>query len=165
MTTSIRLPPASPGRPLLTRMLSNALFVSPPTLPMPPQGASLDVHALLAMQRQAAHADPIDQPITWVAGQPHPLVPNMTVARMYVEEGGVDVYSHDGRNGMRHFIPMDTIRLIEEVMPLDTFADEIEDAEERAIDDDDDDEPEEEIDPDAGPTGPETTANGQIASS
>jgi hypothetical protein len=86
-----------------------------------------------------------EQAITWGIGAPHPLVPDTyKVIRMFVDRGGVEVYSvsADGKNGMRNLIPMERVRFIEEAMPLDVFVEEL-DAAESAGDDDDDDEPEE----------------------
>lgn len=132
---------------------------------MPPPGAPLDIHALLDMQRQAAQAEPTDQPLTWVAGQFHPLVPNMRIVRMYVDDTGVSVYSHDGKNGMRHFVPIALVRLVEEVMTLDAFVDAIEDEEAPEDDEPDLDEPDDGPGDSetGGPQGP--VANGQTASS
>ena len=99
---TIELPP--PGYPLLTRMISDPLF--PPEQP----GAK-------------------DEPVTWGVSKPHPLVPEMKVVRMFVEEGGgaVAVYSvaGDGATGMRNLIPMARTRLVEEAMPLEIFIDEL----------------------------------------
>lgn len=85
-----------------------------------------------------------DPAITWGIGAPHPLVPDTyKVIRMFVDRGGVEVYSvsSDGKNGMRNLIPMERVRFIEEAMPLDVFVDELDAAE--SAGDDDDDEPDE----------------------
>lgn len=89
--------------------------------------------------------------ITWTVGQTHPLVPNMKVIRMFVDRGGVEIYSvdTDGKNGMRNLIPMHWIRFIEEAMPPDVFVEEL-DASEAGPEDDDDD-PEDEPEPDETP--------------
>jgi hypothetical protein len=110
-TTTFTLP--APGYPMLTRMISNSLFPS---------------------------EDGKQDPVTWVVSFPHPLVPEMRVVRMFVDRGGVEVYSisADGRNGMRNLIPMSMIRLVEEAMPINVFVDELETSEESASDDDDD---------------------------
>ena len=94
---STALPPF--GYPLLTRMISNRLF--PPDAGQP------------------------DEPMTWALTHPHPLVPGMRVVRMFVSDGGVEVYSHDNEKGMRNLIPMHSIRLTEEAMPLEVLIDEI----------------------------------------
>jgi hypothetical protein len=114
---------------MLTRMISNALF------PESGRGA-LD-----------------SEPITWMVSQPHPLVPDMRVVRMFVDRGGVEVYSvlSDGSKGMRNLIPMNWVRLIEEVMPLDVFVEELAAAE---SDEDDDDPNDPALDPEVPPPAP-----------
>jgi len=123
----IELPKA--GYPMLTRMVSDQLF--PPDVP----GAK-------------------EEPITWAIGNPHPLVPELKVVRMFVVGGGVRIYSAtaDGRGGMRNFVPMARVRLTEEAMPLDVFVDELE------ADEDDN----ESVDPEPEPPAPQP-ANGQPA--
>lgn len=120
---------------MLTRMVSNTLFPTPQ-----PQRADCP-HCKQALQIDKG----VEEPITWTVGQRHPLVPDMMIVRMFVDRGGVEVYSHDGKNGMRNLIPMSFVRLIEEVMPLDLFAEELSAAEAESDDDGDegDDEPEE----------------------
>lgn len=112
---TIQLPP--PGYPMVTRMISDPLF--------PPSAGGSDA------------------PITWVVAQAHPLVTSMKIVRMFIEPNGVAVYSvsDDGMSGMRNLVPMDCTRLVEEAMPLDVFADELQDAEDAAgpVSDDDDD--------------------------
>jgi hypothetical protein len=125
---SVELP--EPGYPMLTRMVSHALFAE----------------------------NGKENPVTWVVTKPHPLVPEMRVVRMFVDRGGVEIYSvsADGANGMRNLIPMTQIRLIEEAMPLDVFIDELAAAE--------DDEDEDADDPDdaTGDTAPAPApSNGQ----
>jgi len=130
---TVELP--EPGFPMLTRMISNPLFPDQPP-----------------------HRE---EPVTWIVGNPHPLVPDMKVMRMFVDRGGVEVYSvsSDGRSGTRNLIPMSNIRIIEEAMPLDVFIEELAAAE---GDDDDEPEPEEPEQPNGQPEpGPTTTTNGQ----
>jgi len=130
-TKLIELP--TPRRPLVMRVLSNPLF-----------------------------HDTGPEPITWTVAQPHPLVPDAKIVRMFSSDIGVEVYSvvNDGKTGMRNFIPMTTVRLVEEVMPIEEFADELFDAEE-----DDDDEPDEPDDePEILPEEP-APSNGQVAPS
>jgi hypothetical protein len=107
-TTTFALP--APGYPMLTRMISNALF--------PENGR--------------------EDPVTWVVSHTHPLVPDMRVVRMFVDRGGVEIYaiSSDGKSGMRNLIPMSMVRLVEEAMPINVFVAELE-ASESAEDDDD----------------------------
>lgn len=70
-------------------------------------------------------------PLLWVVGKPHPFVPNANVLRMFVTDSGVDVYSvsSNGMKGMRDRIPMTRIRLVQEAMPLEVFAEELDAAE------------------------------------
>jgi hypothetical protein len=95
-TRTIELP--QPGFPMLTRMISNPLF---------PEGKG--------------------EPTAWIIGQQHPLMPDMKVMRMFIVDAGVEVYavSTDGKAGTRNLIPMSTIRLTEEAMPLDIFEEEL----------------------------------------
>jgi len=123
MTMPVPTPPAAPvrtvelpapGYPMVTRMISDPLF--------PPE-------------QSGAREDPV----TWAVSQPHPLVPEMKVVRMFIEPGGgVAVYSvsSDGTKGMRNLIGR--VRLVEEVMSLDIFIDELDRAEAEAEGDDDD---------------------------
>jgi hypothetical protein len=98
------------------------------------------------------------EPIVWVVGMDHPLSEIAKVVRMFVDRGGVEVYSvakdETGTRGVRNLIPMTQIRLIEEAMPLDIFAEEL-----AAAESDEDDEP----DPDPVSAEP-ATSNGQAAS-
>lgn len=95
VTGSVMLP--EPGYPMLTRMLSNALF-----------------------------PDMTSGSCSWIFNEPHPLVSEMKVVRMFVVDGGVHVYSAPS-NGIctRSFVPMGWIKLIEEVMPLDVFVEQL----------------------------------------
>jgi hypothetical protein len=97
ITKTIELPEA--GYPMLTHMISNALF-----------------------------PDMLSGNCPWSVDDPHPLVPEMKVVRMFVTGGGVDVYSapdHDGKACTRSFVPMSWIKIIEEVMPLNVFVEEL----------------------------------------
>jgi hypothetical protein len=125
-TKTVELP--EPGFPMLTRMISSALF--------PENGR--------------------EEPVTWVVGKPHPLVPDVRVVRMFVDRGGVEVYSvtADGSSGMRNLIPMSRIRLIEEAMPLEVFIEELAAAEDDAPVDD------EELE-ETAPTATAVAPNGQ----
>lgn len=130
-TKIVDLPP--PQFPMLTRMISNSLF--------PENGR--------------------EDPITWAVGEPHPLASGVKVIRMFVDRGGVEVYSvsSDGKAAVRNLIPMSWIRLIEEAMPLDVFVEELAAAE--AGDDDDPDDPPPDPDLDEVPAA----ANGQAVTS
>lgn len=98
--------------------------------------------------------------ILWNVSKPHPFVPDMKVMRMFVDRGGVEVYSvsDDGKIGMRDLVPMDRVRLIQEAMPLDVFIDELALAESG---DEDDLEPEPEPEPEPAPA----PVNGQATPS
>jgi hypothetical protein len=103
---------------MVTRMISDPLF------PQAPEAV-----------------DKTEQPVTWVVSHPHPLVPSMKVVRMFIENGGIAVYSvaDDGSTGMRNLVPMDRTRLVEEAMPLNVFVEELADAEAGPLNDDDPD--------------------------
>jgi hypothetical protein len=141
-TTKIELPP--PGYPVLTRMISHD--------PLPEETAT--------------------KPLVWVLGELHPLMSDYRVVRMFVvDRGGVEVYavSLDGRRAFRNLIPMTSIRIVEETMPLDVLADELEAAESSG--DDEEDYGEEDPEPIPSPVAEADTepnpdqSNGQIASS
>ena len=87
-------------------------------------------------------ADNIDDTgvVQWLISKPHPFVTDVNVVRMFVDgRGGVEVYSvsSDGKKCMRDFIPMDRVRLLQEVMPLDVFIEELAEAEAGDPEDDD----------------------------
>ena len=131
---TIELPAPTPGTPMLMRMISDPLF--------PPEAGAKD------------------EPLTWVVSLAHPLVPDMKVIRMFVEDVGIAVYSVDGKIGMRNLIPMERTRLVEEAMPLEVFADElyraeVETAAEAASADNDDDDPAEAAPQNAPPQEPQ----------
>jgi hypothetical protein len=109
--SNIPLPHPNPTCPIVTRVISNSLLPD---------------------------SDGHDRPITWVLGAPHPLVPDATVVRMFVDRGGVEIYSkpNDNKAGMRNLIPMSWVRIVEEAMPIHIFVEELAAAE---TDDDDDD--------------------------
>ena len=112
-TKTVELP--APGYPMLTRMISNALFSEK------------------------------GKEEVWVVGGPHPLVPDLKVIRMFNDHGGVEIYSvtADGKAGTRNFVPMHWVRLTEEAMPIDVFVEELAAAENDGGDDDEPEEPEE----------------------
>jgi len=124
---------------MLTRMVSDPLF------PAEEHQQVACPHCSQAISVPAAPKK--DEPVTWVVSQRHPLVPEMTVVRMFVVEdrGGVEVYStsNDGTKGIRNFIPNSRVRLSEEVMPLDVFVSELAAAEDGDGDGDDPDDPDE----------------------
>ena len=86
-----------PGFPMLTQMISHAPFPDMPSGICP-----------------------------WVVDQPHPLVPEMKVVRMFVVDGGVHIYSAPNAGVCtRSFVPMSGVKLTEEVMPFDLFVEEL----------------------------------------
>lgn len=98
----------------------------------------------------------VGQTISWAVSKAHPFVPEMNVVRMFVDRGGVEVYSasNDGKIGIRDLVPMDRVRLIQEAMPLEVFVEELDAAESGDDDEDEDPEPEPEL-PEPNPaTGP-----------
>lgn len=96
------------------------------------------------------------EPVTWILNRPHPFVPDMKIVGMFINRIGVEIYSTNQKIGMRDLVPMNSVRLTQEGMPLDVFQEEFALAE--AGDDDDDDFD----DPAAPEPEPETqTANGQ----
>jgi hypothetical protein len=82
-------------------------------------------------------------PVTWIVGEPHPLVSSHRVVRMFIEGSAVEIYSHDGVAGMRNTIPMSFVRIVEEGMPLEEFRAQLTVAE-QAADAEDEEESEEE---------------------
>lgn len=139
----------APRYPMLTRMITHPLFPEKDRHRVGCPHCNQTIEFDRSKQEEP-------EPITWVVSQPHPLIPDMKVIRMFLDSDGVEVYSmsSDGRTGMRNTIPTPLVKLTEEAMPLDVFIDELEDAEH------DGDDP----DPDPEPTGPEATpSNGQVA--
>lgn len=111
-----------------------------------------------------------NEPVAWVAGQPHPLIPTMTVVGMFVVPEGVEIYAAAAdMKGSRSFIPMHWIRYIQQKMSPDVFGWEFEDAQLAVgngqgwmkVDDDDDDE--DESPGDTETTAPLPPANGQAS--
>jgi hypothetical protein len=105
----LKLPTAS--YPVVNRVLSDNPF--PPTVVTP------------------GIVPPV-QPVLWLLGEAHPMMPDMKVMRMYVVMGvAVEVYSAaaNGTMGCRHTIPWPFVRLCEEVMDPETFVEEITEAE------------------------------------
>ena len=99
-----------------------------------------------------------EEPVAWVVSQPHPLVSQVNIVRMFLDRGGVEIYSvsQDGKAGMRNLIPLSHVRLVEEAMPIDVFIEEL-----NAAENDDDIEPEE---PEQEQK-PQVASNGQPAPS
>lgn len=149
---TLSLPEAKP--PVLTFMISSAIFPPSPTKETFDHRARQLLEAISRMEPQQcldAIAEGLREssrqgagdPVTWIVSKEHPFVPGMKIIRMFVGDGGVEVYSHDDKIGMRTLIPMSMVRLAQEAMPLDMLADEI-----LAAEDDDDDDDDDEPDPD-----------------
>jgi len=143
MTTPMpmRLQLPAPGFPMVTRVISNALFpqpTPPPPNPIPPP------------------REP--EPVAWLLGAPHPFVPSMRIVRMFVVPDGVAIYSAaDGSpDGMRNLIPMHWVRFVEEAMPIDIFVEELSLAEAG----DESDEPDAPMETPGDPSDPQRFADG-----
>ena len=120
------IPLPEPNYPMVTRMISHPLF------PLDPKQ---QVVGCPHCKQSISVPDPSKEnaePITWIVGQPHPLLHDLKVMRMFVDDGGVEVYSvtSDGKSGIRNLVPMGSIRLVEEAMPLPVFLEQMEIAEE-----------------------------------
>ncbi len=70
--------------------------------------------------------------ITWVLGKPHPISKGMTIVRMFIDDlGGVEVYSTPAAGAppdllpVRNRLPVEQVKLTEEVMSPDVFVEEI----------------------------------------
>ncbi len=108
-------------------------------------------------------------PLLWVVGAAHPMDKQSKVVRMFVYERVVHVYTSREGNCVRNVIPLARVRLVEEVMPVEMFVEELQAAEDgEDPDDDGDDEDDEELDlPDTEPPPgiPVSSAsNGQASS-
>jgi hypothetical protein len=79
----------------------------------------------------------------WVINKPHPLTKESKIVRMYHrDDGGVEVYSTDGRMFIRTFIPGQHVVFFDEMMSEDTFIAFIDEAE---ADEEEEEEEEEEV--------------------
>jgi len=137
---------------------SNIIELPPPGFPM----------LKLVISNMITSNDSKEGVLIWMVGKQHPFVPEANVVRMFIDRGGVDIYSvsQDAKSAMRDFVPMHHIRLIQEAMPIDVFAEELAEAEAGEDDDGDDDPLNEDNfyelpDPNAEPTPP---PNGQPSS-
>lgn len=131
---TIELPPPEP--PILNRMVTQCLLPAD---------------------------DGRETPMVWSLGRENPLDPKMKVIRMLLtDDGDVEVYSMPsngaGDTYWRHTIPRHMVRVVQEMMPVDIWIDELIDAE--TGDDDDPDDPDPELEPN-GPSPIEQSSNGQ----
>ncbi len=134
---------------------------SPSVLPVerllsPP---SPDATALVRLVTDSLAADgSAKEPTVWILNSPHPLATEAKIVRMYSrEDGGVEVYSSDGRMFVRTVVPARLVRFFDEAMSQDTFVEFIAAAEEDEEEEEPEPDPEPEPEPEPGPT---STANG-----
>ena len=101
-----------------------------------------------------------EEAVNWAVSKPHPFVAGMRIMRMFIDRGGVEVYSmSDEGTCMRDLIPMARVRITQEAMPAEVFVEELTIAESADPDDGDDDDDTADLDVDQAPTnGP----NGQV---
>jgi hypothetical protein len=87
-------------------------------------------------------------PLTWQLKGPHPYLPDMKVMAMFLHNGILEIYSTDGKTGIRERIPMNRVRITQEHIVSEILLDEIDASEVKHLglddvdDDDEDDEPE-----------------------
>ena len=94
-----------------------------------------------------------DSTTVWILNQPHPLAPEAKIVRMYPrEDGGVEVYSSDGKMFVRTVLPERVIRFSDEAMSGDTFVEFIEIAEEEEEEEPEEPKEPEEPEPEPAPT-------------
>lgn len=139
MTTAaapIVLPP--PGYPMVTRIVTHSLF--PKQKVDHQEMACPHCHKALSVPIEST----LEPPVTWIVGEPHPLVSSHRVVRMFIEGSAVEIYSHDGMAGMRNTVPMSFVRLVEEGMPMEEFRAQLASAEQAADAPPDEEEGEEE---------------------
>jgi len=145
----VQLPP--PQYPLITRVLSSPVY--------PEDGSA---------------------PIAWLLSRAHPRLPDQKVIRLILGGAGIEVYSVAANPNpdpekespcVRTTIPMRSVLIIEEAMPLDVFIEELSAAESDdgsdGFDDESDDELPEQPPANVAPVGPvavPTPPNGQTSS-
>lgn len=76
-------------------------------------------------------------PLVWAVGRSNPLASDMKIVRMYASDGELRAYSVSEKMILRHVVPFDQVRVVEEGLTLPVFLEAIE--EEESEDDDDDD--------------------------
>ncbi len=109
----------APSDPVVTRVISNALFPDPP--PRGPKG-----ELLLPPGFPRA-----EEPVSWALGEAHPQVDGFRIVRMFRTEEGVEIYSvANGGECTRTTLPVSMVRFIEETMSIEYFIEEIRIAEE-----------------------------------
>lgn len=135
----------------------------PSILPVERRLPQPDADATALVRMVTEPLDPIDgykEPTAWLLNRPHPLAGEAKIVRMYRDDGGVEVYSSDGKMFVRTFVPERVIRFCDEAMSEDTFVEFIEISEL-----DEEEEEEEEIPAAAAPEPAPPPANGQSTAS
>lgn len=108
--------------------MTTVFKLPPPTYPM----------VTLVISDNLAPVSGQPETTRWAVGSEHPHVPGAKVVRMFIGTdagGGIEIFSYldavEGGDavGMRDFVPMGRIRFVQEAMPLEVFADELEAAE------------------------------------
>lgn len=82
-----------------------------------------------------------DVPITWQLQGPHPYVTDMKVMAMFLHSGILEIYSTDGKTGLRERIPLSRVRITQEHISSDIFNDELDASEAKHLDIDEEEEP------------------------
>jgi len=130
-----------PGYPMIMRAVSDAVFPSEP-------GKK-------------------DEPVMWVVGHTHPFISGHKVLRMFLDRDAEEIRVYclapDFSMGIRSIIPMRAVRYVEEAMPADIFADELEIDETKGEEDGEPEEPETPSDAPSVAAAPAT--NGTVAPS
>lgn len=114
MTTADAFKLPEPGYPVLTHVVSNALL------------PGMQAESVICPKCKTPLLVPSDKGV-WVLEQPHPLIPELKIERMFLDHGGVEFYSMSSDKAVcaRNFIPMDWVRITEEEMPIEMLMEEI----------------------------------------
>jgi hypothetical protein len=108
---------------------------------------------------------PVFNQTVWILNQPHPLASEAKIVRMYSrDDGGVEVYSSDGKMFVRTVLPERVIRFFDEAMSDETFVAFIEEAESEEEEEEPEPDPEPGQEPNAE-TDAAPAANGPSAAS
>lgn len=136
--------------------------ITPSILPVERLLPQPDPHATALVRLVTDSLDESKDPTAWLLNRPHPLATEAKIVRMYQrEDGGVDVYSSDGRMFVKTFVPERVIRFADEAMSEDTFVEFITIAEEGEEEEEEEPEPE----PAPAPTPPPNGPSGSSAAS
>jgi hypothetical protein len=122
-------------------------------LPQPDEDAT----ALVRLVTDPLNPEDTAKQSVWILNHPHPLANEAKIVRMYSrEDGGVEVYSSDGKMFVRTVIPDRVIQFFDEAMSEETFVAFIEEAE---TEEEEEELPEPEPEPEPEPGSPP----GQVA--